>query len=165
MDPTYFLFADSSFADCPDTGRSTGGFHVFFQGGIIDSASFRPEPVTQSSAEAEYCNACVAAVAGQALSMLVQEFLGLDPDQPRNFPIFLDNQSTILMGQSFKDTKQTRHILRRFHFVRWMESTGRARLMWISKNFQMADPTTKNLGASSPTYVLFLAMAETQVPA
>ena len=108
----FVAFADSSWQDCPDTSRSTGGYHIFVQGGIVDSATTFPVPVALSSAEAEYNNACAACVAINAMAMLVNELAGNDPDLPLHVPLLLDNKAAISMGESFKDTKHTRHIIR-----------------------------------------------------
>ena len=42
-------FSDSSWQDCPDTGRSTGAYIIFYQGGPIDHGTHVPGPVSQSS--------------------------------------------------------------------------------------------------------------------
>jgi hypothetical protein len=47
-------FSDASWQDCPDTGRSTTGYKVFAQGGIIKANSSMPVSVALSSEEAEY---------------------------------------------------------------------------------------------------------------
>ena len=47
-------FSKSSGQDCPDTGRSTGAYIIFYQGGPIDHGTHVPGPVAQSSAEIEY---------------------------------------------------------------------------------------------------------------
>jgi hypothetical protein len=101
----FYVFADSSWQDCPDTSRSTGGYHIFYQGGIVDSAMTFPIPVALSSAEAEYNNACVAAVATNALSMLHNDLCGDHTDLPLNIPMMIDNKACISMGQSFRDSK------------------------------------------------------------
>ena len=44
------LFSDSSWKDCLDTGRSTGAYIIFYQGGPIDHGTHVPGPVAQSSA-------------------------------------------------------------------------------------------------------------------
>ena len=44
-------FSDSSWQDCPDTGRSTGSYIMYYQGGPIDHGTHVPGPVSQSSAE------------------------------------------------------------------------------------------------------------------
>ena len=43
-------FSDSSWQDCPDTGRSTGVYIIFYQGGPIDYGTHVPGLVAQSSA-------------------------------------------------------------------------------------------------------------------
>ena len=43
-------FSDSSWQDCPDTGRSTGAYIIFYQGGPIDHGTHAPGPVAQYSA-------------------------------------------------------------------------------------------------------------------
>ena len=40
-------FSDSSWKDCPDTGRSTGSYIIFYQGGPIDHGTHVPGPVAQ----------------------------------------------------------------------------------------------------------------------
>ena len=52
--------------------------------------------------------------------MLIHEFLNKDPDiVPEEAPlIFLDGKSAMCMDKNGKDTKHTRHISRRMHFVR-----------------------------------------------
>ena len=43
-------FSDSSWKDCPDTGRSTEAYIIYCQGGTIDHGTHVPGPVAQSSA-------------------------------------------------------------------------------------------------------------------
>jgi hypothetical protein len=84
----FYVFADSSWHDCPDTGRSTGGYHIFMQGGIVDSATMTfPTPVALSTAEAEYNNASAAATAIASMSMLTQDLKQLSTDIPLKFPL------------------------------------------------------------------------------
>ena len=52
-------FYDSSWQDCPDTGRSTGAYIIFYQGGPIDHGTHVTGPVDQSSAESEYSAECI----------------------------------------------------------------------------------------------------------
>ena len=44
-------FSDSSWKYCPDTGRSTVAYIIFYQGGPIDDVTHVPGPVAQSSAD------------------------------------------------------------------------------------------------------------------
>ena len=47
-------FSDSSWQDCPKTGRSKGAYIIFYQGGPIDHGTHITVPVAQYSAESEY---------------------------------------------------------------------------------------------------------------
>ena len=64
-------FSDSSWKDCPDTGRITGAYIIFYQGVPIDHGTHVPGPVAQSSAESAYNAACTAGTALSHLRMLV----------------------------------------------------------------------------------------------
>ena len=72
-------FSDSSWQDCPDTGRSTGAYIIFYQGVPIDHGTHVTVPVAQSSAESEYNAACTARMALTHCRMLVAELLNEDP--------------------------------------------------------------------------------------
>ena len=56
-------FSDSSWKDCPDTGRSTGAYIIFYQGGPIDHGTHVPGPVAQSIEESEYNAECTSGMA------------------------------------------------------------------------------------------------------
>ena len=56
-------FSDSSWQYCPDTGKSTGVYIIFYQGGPIDHGTRFPGPVAQSSAENEYNAECTSGMA------------------------------------------------------------------------------------------------------
>ena len=83
-------FSYSSWQDCTETGRSTGAYIIFYQGGPIDHGTHVPGPFDQSSAESEYN---VAFTAGMALShfrMLIHELLNKDPDiVPEESPLIV----------------------------------------------------------------------------
>ena len=90
-------FSDSSRKDCPDTGRSTGAYNIFYQGGPIYHSKYVPGPVAQSSPESEYNAACTAGMDLSHFRMLVHELLNEDPDMvPKEAPlIVLDSKSAM----------------------------------------------------------------------
>ena len=73
-------FSDSSWQDCPDTGRSTGAYIIFYQCGTIDHGTHVPGPVDQSSAESKYNAACTAGMDLAHFRMLIHELFNKDPD-------------------------------------------------------------------------------------
>jgi hypothetical protein len=58
-----FTLCDSRWDDNRDTLRSTGGFLIFYQGGVVHHLSNMSEPVVMSSAELEYNEACMTCMA------------------------------------------------------------------------------------------------------
>ena len=125
-------FSDYSWQDCPDTGRSTGAYIIFYQGGTIDHGTHVPGPVSQSSAESDYNSACTAGMALTHFRMLIHELFNEDPDMvPKEAPlILLDSKSAMCMAKNGKDTKHTRQIARRMHFVRNREKCKMHKIDW-----------------------------------
>ena len=111
-------FSYSSWQYCTDTGRSTGAYIIFYQGGPIDHGTHVTGPVAQSSAESKYNAACTVGMELAHFRMLICNFLNKDPDiVPYEAPlIVLDSKSVMCMAKNGKDTKHTRHISRRMHF-------------------------------------------------
>ena len=126
--------SDSSWKDCPDTGRRTGAYIIFYQGGPIDHGTHVLGPFSQSSAEIEYNSACTAGMDLAHFMMLIHEFLNKDPDiVPEEAPlVILDSKSDICMDNNGKDTNHTRHIAKRVQFVRNGENMQNAQywLVW-----------------------------------
>ena len=118
-----------------------------------------PDPIALSTAESEYNQSCLACMAADHLTMLLAEI-----DRRFTYPIslFLDSKSAIAMGNSFKDTKHTRHIMRRYHFVRAAVAAKRYELKWITTEFQLADIGTKQL--PGPPLALLRDIILTKVP-
>ena len=73
-------FSDSSSKDCPDTGRNTGAYIIFYQGGPIEYDTHVPGPAAQYSAKSGYNAACTAGMALAHFRMLIHELLNKDPD-------------------------------------------------------------------------------------
>ena len=69
------VFSGSSWQGCPDTGRSTWSYIIFYQGGKIDHGTYVPVSVAQSSAYSEYNSACTAGMALYHFTMLIHGFL------------------------------------------------------------------------------------------
>ena len=140
-------FSDSSWQYFPDTVRSTGAYIIFYQGGPIDHGTYVPGPVSQSIAESKYNAACTAGMALSHFRMLIHELLNKDPEiVPEEAPlIVLDNKSAMCMSKNGKDTKHTRHISSRMHFVRDGEKYKMHKIDWCEGGLQLADIGTNNL--------------------
>jgi hypothetical protein len=160
-------FSDASWQDCPDTGRSTAGEIIYCQGGIVHARSHVPIPIAMSSAESEYVSACSACMAASHLRMLLYDYKHLGT---KNYSkvnqmlaiapsiLMVDNQAAVQMGMNDKLTKLTRHISRRYHYVREGIEQGLHKLFWISKDHQLSDILTKTQSATIINPLLSRAM-------
>ena len=79
--------------------------------------------------------------------MLVHELLNEDPDMVlKEAPfIVLDSKYAMCMTKNGMDTKHTRHIARRMHFVRNGEKCKMHKIDWCEGGLQLADNGTKNV--------------------
>ena len=140
-------FYDSSWQYCPDNGRITGAYIIFYRGGPIDHGTHVPVPVAQSSAESEYNAACTTGMALAHFRMLINELLNEDLYMvPKEAPlIVLDSKSAMCISKNGKDTKHTRHISRRMHLLRNGENCKMQKIGWCEGGLQLADISTKNV--------------------
>ena len=79
--------------------------------------------------------------------MLIHELLNKDSFiVPGEAPlIVLDSKSDMCMAKNGKDTKHTRHIARRMHFVRNGEKCKMHKINWFEVGLQLAYIGTKNV--------------------
>ena len=79
--------------------------------------------------------------------MLIHELLNKYPDKVREEDplIVLDRKSAMCMAKNCKDTKHTRRIARRMHFLRNGEKCMMHKIDWCEGGLQLADIGTKNV--------------------
>ena len=79
--------------------------------------------------------------------MLVHELLNEDPDMvPEEAPlILLDSKPAMCMAKNGNDTKHTRDIARRMHFVRNGEKCNMHKIDWCEGGLQLAYIGTNNV--------------------
>ena len=92
--------------------------------------------------------------------ILIHELLKRDPDiVPEEAPlIVLDSKSALRMTKNGKDTKHTRHITSRMHFVRNGEKFKMHKIDWCEVGLQLADIGTKNLSETDLTPIIIYIM-------
>jgi transposase InsO family protein len=149
VDYPVVLCTDASWQDCPDTSRSTGCYMIFVQGGIVDAASFVPNPIALSSAESEYNAGAFGVTAAQHVRQLFQELHGLDPDTSLSIPLVMDSSSAIAIASKSRDTRHTRHIQRRVHFVRFEFLRGNHFGVKILGTLNPSDIGTKHVDSAT----------------
>ena len=114
------VLSDYIWKDYTYTVRITGSYSVFYQGVPIDHCTHVPDPVYQYSAGSELNTASTAGLALSQFRMIKNELMNKDPYvvlEQSHIIIYGIEKSALCITQNGKDTKQTRHISRRMHFV------------------------------------------------
>ena len=150
---THNLFGthDSSWQDCPDTGKSTGCYIHFMQGGPVDFSTFVPSPVAMSSAESETNAGANAAMAMQYIRMIRNELDGREVDLLTDPPLLMlcDNSSAVTIANTDKDVKSMRHCKRRLFYMRQLRKEKELMYQYLDNQFMVADIGTKNLDTTT----------------
>ena len=138
-------FSDASFGCHGKTGsgwrRSRSGGVVCYNGVPVSWFSKSQSMVTLSSCECEYV----------ALSQTTQElrwvdrlatFLGTESSP---LTIYCDNTAAKAITELDVDTKRSRHIDIRYHYVRELVQSGEIVVVWVATSLMVADILTKSL--------------------
>jgi hypothetical protein len=140
--PKLTVYVDASDADCKVTRRSTGGYVIYYNGTPIAWRSARQPLVTLSTAESEYVQATLACQEILALRHLYEE-LGFPMDEPT--VLYEDNKAAIDLSVNPCSRGHTKHIERRWHFVRQCDANKEVVLAKVSGELNPADLFTKAL--------------------
>lgn len=108
-------YADSDWAGCPDTRRSTSGFCTLLGSSPISWRTKKQSVVSRSSAEAEYRAMAQAASELQWLRFLLADF-GLNIDTPSI--LYCDNKAALHIAANPVFHERTKHIEIDCHFIR-----------------------------------------------
>jgi hypothetical protein len=142
------IAADSSFADDPETRRSSQGFVVSLFGGPICWQASRQDTVTTSSTEAELLALTKVARETLALQRLFRD-LAFETEQP--WIIHCDNQQTIrlVVGEHARINTRLRHVDIQNLWARQEHSKGRFEVVYLPTSLMPADGLTKALPRQS----------------
>ena len=133
-------FGDASYADCPDTRRSsTGDIHTI-GGSLVSWRAQKTRFVCLSSAEAEYVALTEMCKEQKFLTMLLNEIHECDLPSI----LYEDNEAVVYLAKNQYVSARTKHIDIREHYVReYLQYLGTIRSIKSEHNF--ADILTKNV--------------------
>mmetsp|Transcript_18521 Transcript_18521/g.37617 ORF Transcript_18521/g.37617 Transcript_18521/m.37617 type:complete len:1118 (-) Transcript_18521:723-4076(-) len=132
-------FADTSDNDCKMTSKSTGGYVIMINGAPVAWKSGRLPLVTLSSAESEYVELTLAS---QEIINLRDVLMLLGIEQNATV-IYEDNQAAIAICNNPCHRSRTRHIRRRYHFIRQCVRDGDIFVTYVQSADNIADIMTK----------------------
>ena len=108
-------FCDSDWGGSVDDSKSTSGYAFSFGSGVFSWASVKQNCVALSTAEAEYISASEATIQAIWLRFVLEDFGEL---QTEATPIHCDNISAIAITKNPVFHQKTKHINRRYHFIK-----------------------------------------------
>ena len=134
-------YTDASWADDPDTRRSTAGYLVYIGTTLLFWGSKLERLHALSTAEAEY----LAAIRGLKQVLHLQNLLEeLDIKEQSQPIIYIDNAACInILEGDDNNRSKTRHMDLRVKWMRHYISSGRIEVRWINGEEQPADVLTK----------------------
>ena len=146
MDPKNFEgYADSSYADCKTTAKSSAG-HVFFLGkhqACVEAIAKMVPDVGNSSTENEYITLSRAAQSGFYIKQFIDE-LGIF-DLPAKYKIYEDNNACLNALKKNVATSKFRHLRTRWHYLRDLVRDQHVQVRKVPTADCVADVFTKCL--------------------
>jgi len=139
---TLIGFCDADCAGSEDDNRSTSGYAFSFGIGVFSWSSMKQNTVILSTAEAEYVSASEATAQSIWLRFVLDD---LGEMQAEATPLFCDNMSAISMARNPIFHQRTRHINRKYHFIREALQEGVINIQFCRSEEQLADIFTKAL--------------------
>ncbi|KAI5328948.1 hypothetical protein L3X38_028345 [Prunus dulcis] len=133
-------YCDSDWSGSEDDMRSTSGYAFNLGSGAFSWASIKQSSVALSTAEAEYMSAAEATAQAMWLRFVLFDF-GEEQVEPTQ--LLCDNTSAIAISKNPVHHHKTRHINRRFHFIRDALQNGEIDLLYCKTKVQLADIFTK----------------------
>lgn len=143
--PTVHGYSDASFADCPDTSRSTVAYVFFFGDAILSWYSKLHTYVTTCTNHSEYAALYLAAKEAQWLKLLFAELAPLT----EAIPIYVDNSGVVSLVFNPVDHQANKHVRIACHYVRELVDEKIIAPQRVATKDNLADLLTKPLSASA----------------
>lgn len=136
-------YSDSSHNIDEDDGRSTTGYVFYLNECPISWCSQKQDTLALSSCEAEFMAATEAAKQAIWLQDLLEEVTGKSSGKVM---IKIDNKSAIALTKNPVFHGRSKHIHKRYHFIRECVENDQVDVQHVPGNEQKADILTKTLG-------------------
>ncbi|GKD99587.1 retrotransposon protein, putative, ty1-copia subclass [Tanacetum coccineum] len=140
-------YCDASWQTDEDDSHSQFGWVFLLNGGAVTRKSSKQDTVVDSTCESEYIAACEASKEAIWIKNFIGD-LGVVPTVQDPIEIFCDNESVVALTKEPKDHCKSKHIERKYHFVRSKVEEGHVIVKDIRSEDNPADPFTKALAKS-----------------
>jgi len=155
---TLFGYTDASFADCPDSGKSTIAYAFFFGQAIISWYSKLNSFVATSTNYAEYCALANGAKEAEWLLLMFEQ---IAPDlKVKPITLFVDNSGVVSMVFNPVSHQANKHIRINCHYTRELANNKTIAPQRVTSEENISDIFTKSLPATTLRYLAGKIMAE-----
>ena len=137
-------YSDASFQTDRDNFRSQSGWVFTLNGGAVTWKSSKQDTVADSTCESEYIAVSEASKEAIWLKNFIGD-LGVVPTIKEPMEIFCDNEGAVALTKEPRDHGRSRHIDRKYHFIRHKIEEGHLVVKRVSSEENPADPLTKGL--------------------
>ena len=121
---------------------STSGWVIMYGGAVVSYGSKRQASISLSSTEAEIMAASQGAAEVLHIRGLLLE-MGINIDEPT--PVYVDNSGAVELSKDLKSCNRSRHIERRYLWVRELVHQGQIVIKYCPTDENVADAMTKPL--------------------
>lgn len=144
-------FSDSDFSQCLVSRRSISGQLVTIASEAVSWKSQRQKVVALSTTEAEYM---AAAECAKLMSWMRSFYFDIMDPISSPSPLCVDNTSAIACAINESIKSKSKHIDRRFHFIREKVQEGTLQVHHVPTTEMLADFLTKPLGPQGIVHAL-----------
>ncbi|KAJ9547092.1 hypothetical protein OSB04_019635 [Centaurea solstitialis] len=137
-------YTDASFQTDRDDFKSQFGYMFTLNGGAISWKSSKQDTIADSTTEAEYIAASVAAKEAVWLRNFISD-LRVVASISRPVDIYCDNSGAVAQAKEPREHHKSRHVLRKYHLIREIIGRGDVRICKIPTDENVADPLSKPL--------------------
>nr|GEV45961.1 putative zinc finger, CCHC-type [Tanacetum cinerariifolium] len=120
---------------------------ILAEWGMVTWKSSKQDTMAESTCESEYIAACEASKEAIRMKNFIGD-LGVVPTVQDSIEIFCNNKSAVALTKEPKDHEKSKHIKRKYHFVRSKVEEGYMIVKHIRSEDNLVDPFTKALAKS-----------------
>jgi hypothetical protein len=144
-------FADASYADDPDSRKSTAGYVFMSAGGPVSWKSTTQRRISTSTGEAEYVSTCES---GKQARWMYSWYTEVDQSFDLPIIIYCDNDAAVTATQNTSGHSKLKHVDIKIHWIREAVKLGFIHVAPISTDENIADIFTKSLSRPKLEYLI-----------
>jgi len=148
--PSLSGYADSDFANCPETSRSISGYCYSLSTGMISWSSKKQKHATDSTCYAEYV---ALHHAGKEVIFLRELLEGLGFSMPTSTALHCDNDAARQLTEDPSNHTNTKHIHVKYHTIQDILEEELAHIVHVLSTENAADIFTKPLAKPAFEYL------------